>query len=82
MAAAVGLAKPLNLSAELEAVVGSGPMPRTQVIKKLWDYIKANGLQNPSKKTEIVPDAKLAAVLGKDPIHMLAMSKVLSKHLS
>lgn len=82
MAAAKGLAKPMNLSPELEAIVGAGPMPRTQVTKKIWEYIKANNLQNPENKREIRPDAKLGKVLGNDPINMFQMTKVVSQHLS
>ena len=53
------LLKPLELSAELEAVVGPGPLPRGQVMKKLWEYIKANNLQNPQNKRNIMADGKL-----------------------
>lgn len=77
-----GLKAPLNLSPELAAIVGAGPMPRTEVIKQLWVYIKANNLQNPENKREILPDAKLGKVLGTAPIHMMAMGKEISKHLS
>ncbi|MEO6728566.1 MAG: SWIB/MDM2 domain-containing protein [Candidatus Dojkabacteria bacterium] len=80
--AAGGLAKPMNLSAELQEIVGAGPMPRTEVTKKLWVYIKANNLQNPENKREIMPDAKLGKVLGNNPINMFAMTKVVSQHLS
>lgn len=78
-----GLMKPMNVSKELEAVVGAGPMPRTEVTKKLWVYIKENNLQDENDKRTIVPDDKLAAVFGgKDPINMFAMTKVVSGHLS
>ena len=56
--------KPLKLTADLEAVVGKGPMPRSEVVKKLWVYIKKNNLQDPKKKRNIIADAKLKAVFG------------------
>jgi upstream activation factor subunit UAF30 len=74
--------KPMTLTPELQAVVGAGPMPRTEVVKALWAYIKSNNLQNPSNKREILPDATLGKVLGNDPINMFAMTKVVSQHLS
>ena len=75
--------KPLKLSADLEAVVGKGPMPRSQVVKKLWAYIKKNNLQNPKNKRNIVADAKLKAVFGgKNEVNMFEMTKLVSKHLS
>ena len=51
--------KPLKLTADLEAVVGKGPMPRSEVVKALWKYIKSNNLQDPKAKRNIVADAKL-----------------------
>ena len=56
------LAKPLQPSNELAAVVGSTPLPRTEVVSKVWEYIKANNLQNPANKREILADEKLRAV--------------------
>ena len=77
------LSKPLKLSSELEAVVGSGPMPRTEVVKKLWEYIKKNNLQNPANKRNILADDKLKAVFGgKGEVTMFEMTKLVSKHLS
>lgn len=77
------LAKPVNLSPELEAVVGSGPMPRTEVTKKLWEYIKSKNLQNPENKREILADETLKKVLGgKDKVNMFEMTKLVSAHLS
>ena len=58
------LSKPLNVSAELEAVVGKGPMARGQVVKKLWEYIKSNNLQNPTNKRNIKADDKLKPIFG------------------
>jgi len=75
--------KPLNLTADLEAVVGKGPMPRSQVVKKLWEYIKKNNLQDPSNKRNINADDKLKAVFGgKATVNMFEMTKLVSKHLS
>ena len=76
------LQTPVKLSSELEAVVGKGPMPRTEVTSKVWAYIKANGLQKESDKRTIVPDAKLGAVIGKDEINMMKMTGQISKHLT
>ena len=75
--------KPLNLTADLEAVVGKGPMPRSEVVKKLWVYIKENNLQDPKNKRDIVADAKLKSVFGgKSVVNMFEMTKLVSKHLS
>jgi len=78
-----GLAKPMNLSSELQAVIGAGPMPRTEVTKAIWVYIKANNLQDPANKRNIVADAKLKTVFGgKAVVDMFEMTKLVSKHLS
>jgi chromatin remodeling complex protein RSC6 len=78
-----GLAKPMNLSPELEDVVGSGPMPRTEVTKALWVYIKDNKLQDENDKRTIVADDKLKKVFdGQDRVNMFEMTKLVSKHLS
>ena len=75
--------RPLNLTADLEAVVGKGPMPRSEVVKKLWVYIKENNLQDPKNKRDIVADAKLKSVFGgKSVVNMFEMTKLVSKHLS
>ena len=76
------LQKPVNLTGELEAVTGKGPMTRAEVTKKVWDYIKANGLQDTKDKRQINPDAKLGAVIGNDQISMFKMTAAVSKHLS
>ena len=76
------LQKPVTVSPELEEVVGKGPMTRAQVTSKVWDYIKANGLQDTKDKRQINPDAKLGAVIGKDQISMFKMTAAVSKHLS
>ncbi len=72
----------LKPSAELAAVIGSNPMPRTEVVKLMWDYIKSNNLQNPKNKRNILADAKLKAVFGKDEVTMFEMTGLLGKHLS
>ena len=75
--------KPMNVSAELAAVVGKGPMPRSEVVKALWVYIKKNNLQDPKNKRNIVADDKLKAVFGgKGVVNMFEMTKLVSKHLS
>ncbi|WP_299194118.1 SWIB/MDM2 domain-containing protein [uncultured Erythrobacter sp.] len=76
------LQKPVNLTSELEAVTGKGPMTRAQVTSKVWEYIKANSLQDSKDKRQINPDAKLGAVIGKDQISMFKMTAAVSKHLS
>ncbi len=76
------LNKPVNLSSDLEAVVGKGPMTRAEVTKKVWDHIKANNLQDSKDKRMINPDAKLGAVIGKDQISMFKMTGAVSKHMS
>ncbi len=76
------LSKPLNLSAELEAVVGKGPMPRTEVVKQLLVYIKKHDLQNPKNKRNILADDKLKAVFGgKGEVSMFEMTKLTSSHM-
>ncbi len=82
MAANNALQKPVNLSSALEAVIGKGPMTRAQVTSKVWDYIKANGLQDTKDKRQINPDAKLGAVIGNSQISMFKMTAAVSKHLS
>ena len=75
--------KPLQVSPELAAVVGEGPMPRSEVVKKLWVYIKKNDLQDPQKKRNIVADENLKKVFGgKAVVDMFEMTKLVSKHLS
>jgi len=82
MAINPALLKPLNLSPELEAVVGKGPLPRSQVVKKLWEYIKKNDLQNPKNKRNILADEKLKAIFGgKSEVTMFEMTKLVSAHM-
>ena len=76
------LLKPLGLSADLEAVVGKGPMARGQVVKHLWDYIKKHDLQNPQNKRNILADDKLKKVFGgKGEVTMFEMTKLVSAHM-
>ena len=74
--------KPLKPDNELAAVVGASPLPRTEVTKKLWDYIKKNNLQDPKNKRNINADAKLKPIFGKAQVNMFEMTKLISKHLS
>jgi len=75
--------KPMNVSSELAVVVGAGPMPRSEVVKKLWVYIKANNLQDQANKRNINADEALKKVFGgKDVVNMFEMTKLVSKHLS
>ena len=75
--------KPLIVSAELAEVVGKGPMPRSEVVKKLWVYIKKNEPQDPKNKRTIVADESLKKVFGgKAVVNMFEMTKLVSKHLS
>ena len=77
------LQQPLQPSADLAAVVGSGKLARGEVVKKIWEYIKKNNLQNPANKREIVADDKLRKVFGgKDKVSMFEMNKHLAQHLS
>lgn len=72
----------LKPSAELAAVVGSEPLARTEVIKKIWDYIKANGLQDAKDKRAINADDKLKKVFGKPQVTMFELAGIVGKHLS
>ena len=75
--------KPLKVSEDLAAVVGKGPMPRSEVVKKLWVYIKKNNLQDPKNKRNINADENLKKVFGgKGTVDMFEMTKLVSKHLS
>ncbi len=75
--------KPMTISPELQAVIGSGPMPRSEVVKKLWVYIKKNNLQDEKNKRNINADENLKKVFGgKATVNMFEMTKLVSKHLS
>jgi chromatin remodeling complex protein RSC6 len=73
--------KPLTPSAELAAVVGKKALPRTEAVKKIWDYIKKHDLQDPANRRNINADKKLKAVFGKDQVTMFEMTKLMSAHL-
>lgn len=74
--------KPLTPSAALAAVVGAKPLPRTEVIKQLWAYIKKHKLQDATNKRNINADAKLKAVFDKPQVTMFEMAGLIGKHLS
>ena len=76
------LQQPLRPSAELAAVVGPGPLPRGEVVSKIWEYIKSNNLQNPEDRREILADDKLDKVFGKDRVTMFEMNRHLARHLA
>ncbi|WP_174291521.1 SWIB/MDM2 domain-containing protein [Sphingomonas bacterium] len=76
-----GIHAPVQPSPELGAIVGNDKLPRSQVISKVWDYIKAHKLQNPENKREIVADAKLKKVFGRDKCTMFEMNKYISQHV-
>ena len=77
-----GLQRPLTPSAELAAITGSGQIARSDVVSKMWEYIKKNNLQNPENKREILADDKLEKVFGTKKVTMFEMNKHLSRHLS
>jgi len=72
---------PLTPSAELAKVVGAKPLPRTEVVKKLWAYIKTNNLQDAKNKRMINADATLKTIFGKNQVNMFEMTKIVSTHL-
>lgn len=73
--------RPLEVSEKLGAVIGPKALARTEVVKKLWAYIKKNNLQDPKNKRNIKADTKLREVFGKDVVNMFEMTKLVSKHL-
>ena len=76
------LMKPVQPDDMLAAIVGSKPLPRSQLTKKLWDYIKKNGLQDSKKRTQINADDSLKPVFGgKKQVSMFEMTKLVSKHI-
>ena len=77
-----GLQRPVKPSADLAAITGSDPLPRSQVVSKVWDHIRKNNLQNPANKREILADDKLKKIFGKDRCSMFELNKHLSRHLS
>jgi upstream activation factor subunit UAF30 len=75
------LQQPLQPSKELAAVVGAEPLPRGEVVSRVWDYIRKHELQNPADRREILADDKLEAVFGTKKVTMFAMNKHLARHL-
>ena len=73
--------RPVTPSATLAAVIGDKPMPRTEVTKKVWDYIKKNGLQDKVKRTMINADSKLKEIFNKAQVSMFEMTKLINAHL-
>ena len=73
--------KALTPSAALAAVIGASPVPRTEVVKKLWAYIKKNDLQDKNNRRNINADDKLKSVFGKPTVNMFEMTKIVNKHL-
>ena len=76
-----GLARPVQPSSDLAKITGSDPLPRSEIVSKMWDHIKKNNLQNPENKREIVADDKLRAVFGTDRVSMFEMNKHISNHV-
>jgi chromatin remodeling complex protein RSC6 len=76
-----GIHAPVQPSPELGAIVGNDKLPRSQVISKVWDYIKSNNLQNPANKREILADDKLQKVFGRDKVTMFEMNKYIAQHV-
>ena len=76
------LQQPLQPSKELAAVIGSAPLPRGEVVRKVWEYIKQHDLQNPENRREIVANSKLEPVFGKKKVTMFEMNKHLAQHLT
>ena len=77
-----GITAPVTPSAELAEIVGKDDLPRSQVVKKVWDYIKKNDLQDAKDKRQINADDKLGKIFGKKSVSMFEMNKHLSAHLS
>jgi upstream activation factor subunit UAF30 len=76
-----GFMKPMQPSEDLAKIVGSQPLPRSEVTKKIWAHIKKNKLQNPTNKREILADEKLQPIFGGKKLDMFQMTKAVNKHL-
>lgn len=76
------LMKPMRPSAELAEIVGAEPLPRTEITKRIWVYIKTHTLQNPANKREILADDKLERVFGVKTVSMFEMAKLINQHLT
>ncbi len=74
--------KPMTPSSSLAAIIGDKPVPRTEVTKKVWEYIKKNNLQDSAKRTMINADAKLKEIFRKGQVSMFEMTKLINSHLS
>ena len=74
--------KPMQPSSDLASVVGSSPMPRTEVTKKLWQYIKRKGLQDAKNRRMINADENLRPIFGRSQVSMFEMTRLVNKHLS
>jgi len=74
--------KPLTPSATLAAVIGAAPLPRTEVTKKIWEYIKKHDLQDPANRRNINADDKLRPLFEKEQVSMFELTKIVSGHLS
>ncbi|MEP6786231.1 MAG: SWIB/MDM2 domain-containing protein [Sphingomonadales bacterium] len=77
-----GIHAPVTVSSDLEAIIGKGPMPRSEVTSKIWAYVKKNNLQKPTDKRTIVADEKLKKIFGKAEASMFEMTKFVSAHLN
>ena len=80
--AGTGIHAAVRPSKELGVIVGNDALPRSEVISKVWDYIKSKNLQNPENKREILADAELQKVFGRDKCTMFEMNKYISQHLT
>lgn len=76
-----GLSAPVKPSPQLAAIVGGDALPRSEIVSKMWAYIKQHNLQNPANKREILADAKLKAIFGKDSCTMFEMNKHINAHI-
>ncbi len=76
-----GIAKPVTPSPELAAIVGTADLPRSEIVSKMWEYIKKHDLQNPANKREILADDKLKPIFGTDKVTMFEMNKHIAKHV-
>lgn len=76
-----GIAKPVTPSAELAKIVGTADLPRSEIVSKMWAYIKKNNLQNPENKREILADATLEPIFGAKKVTMFEMNKHIAKHV-
>ena len=75
------LMKPVRPSEQLSKIVGSGPLPRSEVTKRVWAHIKSNNLQNPKNKREIIADEKLQPIFGGSKLDMFQMTRAINNHL-